>query len=794
MRGSVSLPSRRPARVSAHLWLLLCLLLASVTSARPAAAAPPAPLAGGGAATVPHDAAFLSSTLRLREQLDRFVASRAFARLRRLPAISRAIDSWNEQREMPGSPVSMFLTFLELPENALAVELLADMVSAETFVYGEPSCTGFVKLVRAVQAARQAAALADDLDGDPAMEDLEMEEELDADEEAAAPRRLRVIPARRQIQLDLEPLALPGGQVAAMLEAAAANLDLIAVPDVVWGFRTKKQEAATFQLKRLEVLAKLLGDMNPVLGGAIKRTKLAGGEVLAFKATGRQIPWQELADMLEDEVGGSEDLDKVLARLEALEVVVAIGQFGDWVVLSIGGSLDHLDKLVLPGGKGKSLIDTPPFAKLAEQADKPLTGISYLSQPLVAALGPSWQEDIDPWFTAAGNAAAGADLPPGAADEVRAWLGQVAAELGPRIRKPGPWLSFSFLGRDGYEGHVWDWARNDPLDGSRPLGLLEYAGGRPLAVAVSRYKSDPDFRAAAVKLVREGWSLLARYVPLTRAFDQEERERLDEFSERLVPLGTELVEIIGTKLIGALADGQLAFVLDADSSTRRPQEDLPEAAEPLPLPELAIVVPLADRKQFVEALNDFFAWGDRLVAEIRRIDPDGLPAGYRIPDPVREKVPGGTVWSWEIPAARLDEQIRPAIAVADAAAAFALAPGHAARLLAPARLETGRPLARFAGPLAAAAAIDVPGLIDAIEPWVVYLARYGSVLAAEGTVEPGRPLSADDESPDVAEALAHVRVVLEVARCLKGAVAETGQQDDASVTHWRTVFEDLPAP
>jgi len=123
-----------------------------------ASAAPPAGLAGGGVAAVPADAAFLISSLRLKEQYDGLVESNAFASIRELPAVKRAFDSWEEQREMPGSPVSMFLTFLELPENEQAVELLTDMVSTDTFVYGEPSCVAFVTLLRKLSQAQQAMA------------------------------------------------------------------------------------------------------------------------------------------------------------------------------------------------------------------------------------------------------------------------------------------------------------------------------------------------------------------------------------------------------------------------------------------------------------------------------------------------------------------------------------------------------------------------------------------------------------------------------------------------------------
>jgi hypothetical protein len=90
------------------------------------------------------------------------------------------------------------------------------------------------------------------------------------------------------------------------------------------------------------------------------------------------------------------------------------------------------------------------------------------------------------------------------------------------------------------------------------------------------------------------------------------------------------------------------------------------------------------------------------------------------------------------------------------------------------------------------AAVDFPALVDAIEPWVVYLTRYGSVQQEEGWVDDETTLSADDETEEASEALEHVSVVLEVARCLRAAVVEAEVRDDATVTHWQNEIRDLP--
>jgi hypothetical protein len=84
-------------------------------------------------------------------------------------------------------------------------------------------------------------------------------------------------------------------------------------------------------------------------------------------------------------------------------------------------------------------------------------------------------------------------------------------------------------------------------------------------------------------------------------------------------------------------------------------------------------------------------------------------------------------------------------------------------------------------------------LVDALQPWIVYLARFGSVQQRQGGVDADTELGPDDEDPLVTDALSQAKVVFEVLKSLRVAAAETASQTDATVTHWRNVIRDLPA-
>jgi len=750
-----------------------------------------------GIAMIPHDAAFVSATLRLREQWQRFVKSNAYAALRKLPAVSRAIDSLEEQKLQPGSPLSMAATFMELPENVQALELLDDMISTDTFLYGEPSCVAFMQLMKKVQQAQNAAGLlqlasggatvggfdVDILDGI----ELEQMDDDDDDKGAGLGRRMPIRPVRLQVAEAEGRISADDIATRLVVKTLNENLDLIVVPDLVWGFKTTKVDAGRSQLKRIEVLVKLITQANPGLADSLQRRKVAGGEVVTFTTKLDPGLLREMGAGLEDY---AEDLEKVFDKLGSLDVVIALGIIDDRVILSIGDSIDHLEKLRTKGGDRRPLVSTKPFEPLLAHKEKPLTAVSYLSEEMARAIAPS-AADIEELAELSDAIADLADLPDGAAADARASLAKVVESYRKRLPVPGPWTAFSFLSEQGYEGYVWDWARNYPFDGSKRLDLLEHAGGAPLGALTFRVKNDPSQFDDFVSWAGMARSFFMKYL-LPKA-DEDDREKIEEIDEHLIPVLRKGVDIVRAKILPALADGQIGFVLDGKSTTKRPHRKLPSSAEPLPLVEPAIVLGLDDPKLFREGMSDLFQLADDLVDAVREMNPDALPAEYRVPEPAKVKVDGGTLWSFALPASGLDEKVAPSLGVGDDAAVLALVPKQAGRLLAQTRLETASQLSKFEEPLVAAAALDWAGLIDVIQPWFVYGTRFSCVQQQQGGVDVDSELGPDDENIFAKDALAQAKVVFDAIKCLRVAAAETAMQSDAMVTHWRNVIRDMPA-
>ena len=756
-------------------------------------------LEASGVALIPDDAAFVSATLRLREQYDRLVSSNAWAAIKKLPFFVRAAESLEEQKLQPGSPLSMLSTFMELPENEQALALLKDMVATDTFVYGEPSWVAVAQLAKRLQQAQNATSFLQMASGEASVGGIEVDVldgvELNHDDGQAGrddadigPRPLKVVPVRLQAEAAEALSAEELGQ-RLMIKTLAENVDLIVVPDIVWGFKIGKREPADFQLRRVEVLVKGITQLNPALAESLARRKVAGGEIVTFtiKPDPDMIRSLPLGSGLE---AVQKDVDTIFDRLEDLQLVIGLGVIGDRVILSIGDSIDHLEKLARPAADRKGLLATKPFAPLLAHKEKPITGISYVSESLKKAMAPA-ASDIEEFAGLSDTIADLADLPDGAAEDARRILATVAEGYGRRLPVPGPSMAFAFLSERGYEGYDWDLTGNLPFDGSKRLEILEHTGGAPLAAAALRVKHDPAQFEDFVAWADMGWSFVRKY--LVPKADPEAQEKFGEFDEHFSPLARRLVGILRTKILPSLADGQIAFVIDGKSSTKRLHAALPAAAEPLPMVEPAIVLGLADPKLYKEGLNDLFGLADDLVDAVREIAPDAVPAEYRVPEPAKSKAEAGTVWSFPLARSGVDEKVQPAIAVGDDVAVLSLVPKQAGRLLLESRLDTGSQLSKFDEPLARAAALDCAGLVDLIQPWVVYFVRYGCVQQREGVVDPEIELGPDDETDQARDALAQSKTVFEAIKSLRAAVAETTVQSDALVTHWRNIIRDVPA-
>ncbi|MDO7688429.1 MAG: hypothetical protein MUQ67_03675 [Pirellulales bacterium] len=700
-----------------------------------------------GIGLIPDDAAFLASTLRGREQYDRIAASNAFASLKELKSVAKALDELAKQQTQPGNPMAIAMMMMQMPDNQEAIALLQDMVATDTFVFGTSSWVTVSKLFKKLQSAQQAANIATITKGT----DLEIDAESTLNQLLA--------------------------------ETLAANTDQIVIPDLVWGFRTTQVDAAQKQLERIETFVTGMAQAQPMLADAVVREKIGNGDFITVTIK----PDPTLLKMAMSNVvkftDMEEELEKIMNRINELQIVVALGVVKEHVVLSIGGGTEHLQAM---GSTGGSLLDTKPFKVVRDATEKPLTSIWYRSQKLAKAWETS-PEDIEQAKKFAAAVAKANDLTPEATAEAEELVGELLEGYASQMPEAGPWLAYSYLTDTGYAGEEWNWAKNIPWDGSMPLSL-DHFGGDPLAVIALRTKTDPKQFEAFVNWTDSLRKFVSNAIASTG--DDDVQEGFKTFDEKIVPLGEELTNTVREKFVPALKNGQFGLVLDGKASTTKLQASLPASSKPLPLIEPAIVLSLDDEALFREGLSDIFALSDKLLAVIREIDEDAIPSEYRIPDPEEKDAEGGSLWTFALPESGLDEQIQLSIGVGKNAAVFSFTPTQAERILtsSPLQLEGD-----FSQNLAAAAILDWVAFANLLEPWATYVIRCGGMQQEKGRLDPDSTIGPDSETEEVTDALEQLATIFDVVRCLKSATAKTSIEEDATVTRWQNRIEDLPA-
>ena len=107
---------------------------------------------------IPEDAAFYSSMLRNREQFEAIRNSNAWAKVWEMPVVQMGVSLYQAQLGTPGSGPAKLQAAWKNPEVRKIVDLVADMVSDDVFIYGDDSCTDFLKLMQDVSARRAVRA------------------------------------------------------------------------------------------------------------------------------------------------------------------------------------------------------------------------------------------------------------------------------------------------------------------------------------------------------------------------------------------------------------------------------------------------------------------------------------------------------------------------------------------------------------------------------------------------------------------------------------------------------------
>lgn len=686
---------------------------------------------------VPEDAAFYSSVLRTREQFEILRHSKAWAKVEQMPFVQLGVSMYTAQLANADSGPAKLDAALKNPEVRKIVDLLGEMVSDEIFVYGDDSCTDFLQLCQTVASAVRYGPMTLQATGQASGHDA----------------------SKLQAKL--------------ALSALAQHVDLLDVPNVVFGFKVKNADLAKEELIKLEMFGNML-EANEKTKGAFKKTKIGDSDFLVLELDGDLIPWGEMpSEKLENLELAQGDLQKIVDKLKESKLVVALGLRGNYLVASIGSTLECLEKL----GKGKRLLDRPEFKPLAKFADKRLVSIGYVSEDMNQQLN-NQKENFDNVVKMVDKLLPLAKLTNEQNDRIRKDLKGLADDLKTLTPEPGALAGFGFLTDRGIENYTYAWGDHDRIDGSKPLSLLQHVGGNPIFAVVSRAHVSAEQYDGAIKWVKTAYAYVEE-LALPKV-PEGEREKVKKFLAAAGPSLARLDNANRTLLIPALADGQSAMVIDGKLQSKHFIASLPATDKPMPMFEPALVMGVSDAKLLKQGLSEYHAGINGLLDAVRGIEGVRLPPEIKIPEPQKTEGPAGTIYSFALPANwGVDEQVAPCIGIANDALVFATSRAHTERLLKVTPLAAGGLLQKTDRPLAAAVWFDWATLVNTASPWVDFGVE--KATAAKGI--------AGDQQKAIVD---QVHTGLEVLKAIRSVSSENFVEDGVLVQHSLVEIHDVP--
>jgi len=687
---------------------------------------------------IPEDAAFYSSTLHGRQQIEAIAHSRAWAKLQKMPAVQMARTMMELQLAMPGSKAAEAKKYLKSPLAQRFLGLLADMFSNDVFVYADADAVDSLQLMQEVAAAVRY--------GPPLLQ-------ISGQAEGINPNQLKSM---------------------LTIAALAENVDRLKAPGIVVGFKVENKARAFEHLGKLEAILTLaLASKDPKLAEAVAHAEVSGTDYLVVTLRGNMIPWDEVPlDKFKELELQEGSVDKLVEKVKTEKLVIAFGIRGDYLLLSIGSSTEPLAKL----GQGVGLAGRPEMAPLAKYADRQLVSIDYVSKEFMEAANAN-QRKIDDAVDFLEQIAPSLKLSEDEQSKILDDAKELAKHIRQRMPVVGAVSQATFVTEQGIESFRYDWTTHPGLDGGKSLGLLGHVGGSPILAMVLRGRVSVDEYDLAVNWLAKGYSYFREYgLPHMPA---DERQQFEKVAEAAEPILKQFNKINREKFLPAL-DGQLGLVIDDQLTSKQFLSTKPATKHAMPMAEPAILLGVRDSKLMRDALSDY--WDAIHDAWDAAGEFNPKLADVELPEPKTVDVDNGEIFVFTPPEeCPVDKQITPSVGLNKHVCVFSLSQAHAARLLKTTPLDAGGVLASTNRPLAAAAVFDWAGLLRAGRPWIE--------MAVDKVIEEKFAQVVPEEQADAIKA--QVRTVIELLSVVRCVTSEAYPDGRAMVTHTLTEIRDV---
>jgi len=535
----------------------------------------------GAAVYVPQDASAYAAHFGLGPSCKAIWHSNAVQNLVALPVVQQF---WTQAQHHPA--FRQFILACETePVLVQGLPILEDAVSSEVFACTGPDLPGFLTAFSAVTGSLQFSRLWRGLD--------RLRGEEDADASPAA------------------------NLVAAVLE----NEKNLQFPSLLLGFKLTKPAAAR------DFLDNWVPQIGPTPLGAFAKKDLRPGPAHVLAIHGERVFGAMLGQLpraLERQGVPPEHARRLAKWLAELQACVAVGVFGDYLILSIGKDTALLDQW----GRGGSVAQLPEFEPIRTSLKPGLQSLSYTSAKLGDVFGIS-PDDVRRFAQGIAESLPEAPETKGLKERILKDADELIKDVD--FPKPAASAACSFANK-GTESLSFGGPPGGSLDFSQPLTILAHRTKHPILFSASRSaKASPDAYPKLVKWLKTFYGYFLDYVLPTAPPDV--RKHYDTIMAFTNPFLTELDDATRTLLIPALDGAQYLLVLDGEGTLSA----FPDGTRPpkaIPIPRLAIAIELADPDKFTQAIERYVAAARKLIADARKAYPKHIPPEIAIPSPV----------------------------------------------------------------------------------------------------------------------------------------------------------------
>lgn len=707
-------------------------------------------------AKVPGDSAFYSASLRMKEQWDTFVGSNAYRKLMEIPVVQIVKGQAQFYLQQTTDPtITQVRDYLESAAGQDAVAVVKEMVSEEVFAYGGSDVLEWVKFAMEMNSM-----------GSPINIKIGTGDESEAKTDVPA-ELLKTITEKLKSKLS--------------------------VPTFVMGFRIKDATRAKRGLDEIHsLLRNVLDEHQPDIAAKLGRDQIGGHDFLTLRLDGSMIPWEKIReDSAESEGLDEEQFNSLKDAISKQTLVVALGVADEFVLLSVGASTDHLEKM----GQGATMAQNPAMKRLEKHAGERIVSLAYLSKAFAQSIG-SPQNTLNDLA----NNIEQAMISEGIDEEDRKPLldDLRSFNLGKFLPEPTETTGVGFMTSRGYEAFQYATGKRPMLDSSKPLSILSHVGGSPLVVFASRSKENLEGYVEFVDWLKRVAGHTEKIAE--KKADAEEWAKYQELRGRGIEILKRFDKATREQMFPALADGQSAFVMDVAAKSKQWFDQMPESPKPLPMLEFAVVAAVSDAAKLREGVEAYIAAAKDGYNLIRELQPEEEMPEWNLPAPViSDMTGGGKMWSYPLPKEwGINSLVAVNAGLTDSVAAMSLMPQTTERLIQekPQAIDTPLPINK---PAAVVVHIEFAKMIEATRPWI----NYGMDVAT-GKIKPKveKEEGSEDEEPAPRQPpsagmmmmgiyMPQIDQFLDVAMAIHSATSVTYEEDGTWVTHSETHLQDL---